>query len=1388
MAAPATVAVNVVATTGDFEKGISSAISSMGTFGKAVSGTMSQITNQLGTVGTAATLGGAAIVTAATAAGVALFELGDKFETAYRTVSNQTGATGKQLEGLTGTLKDLYVAVPTVSLDDLAKSMSTVHQMTGLTGAALEDVTTKMARLAKFTGVDLVQATDSLTKVFNQWGLSAKDQGAALDAFYTLSTKTHVSVTDLASSMQTFGPTLRALGFSFNDSAAMISEWAVQGLNGDRAMQALKKSVVALSEPTQKAFEAFAPWPDLFKQFADVHDPAARFNLVAEAVDRMVAQGKPLGDIVAFLKDVGIVTAKSGADVVEFFTKGAFGADDMKKAIAGSTDSLQKHADSLTNVSAKWEQLKRKIEVALEPVAMFVYSHAFELLSALLDRGPAKAIVPELPPGTKVDPATGMIYQGRPDLIGTFPVHFKNLPTGVKVDPGTGLVYQGTPEQIGKRPQDLKPPPPDPTGLQKFGDIASQVIAPAMKLLAPLFKLVSDNADTLITVLKVLGVILAGVVAVALTSLAISLGVPIAIFVLLAKAVEYVIGAFGDLISAMDIGGFINAIVTGFQQLVGLFADVGSWLVQAGLDLIQGLWNGISENWLTLIVAFFIGMPAFILGYIGDALSWLYQKGVDIIQGLWNGAIALFSSFLGWVGGIGAAVLSWIGDALSWLYQTGWNMIQGLWNGAMAIIGGFLGWVGGIGGAVIGYIGDAASWLWQKGVDAIQGLWNGMISLDQKVIDWVGGIAGRVVNALGDIGGQFINWVKGGWNAAAGWFNDHVAGKIHIPGTDIDIPPKLPTFQKGGTVPGGPNDPMLAILHGGETVIPAGAAGAGTTAGIGGVPPVDMVQGAADDALAVLQTYVDTVTQTVQTSATDVLALQTTNEQQRQTQTDASLAAQNASWIIGMAQIVSTSQTSMDQLNNNTQFQFAVLTNLVQGTMNQVGFTMTVGAASAADAFVGQLQARIPPLTFTMAGYNETILAYGRQFMDTIGAAHSWAAGGIDQAQIAPDGAYRVWAEGGTGGEAYIPKRGANNPYGVLQTAAGWYGFTVLPFQAGGLALQELFFDPAGGVYAIGGHSDHVHAGTTGAPWQAVQNYLTDHGIAAVPTSTTGGSHVANSLHYLGRAVDYGNSVNNVWAVFYALQPLAGGGGGAFSLPNPETPGPPDFGPGILGNGIGSPGEALQMAMMMQFAMQAKLAAERQAVLDRMSQMAGTPGGTPGAKQYAMSRLAAFGWGQDQFGPLDQLWSRESGWNAAARNPTSGAQGIPQALGHGDIGSDYQSQIDWGLNYIAQRYGSPAAAWAHEQSFGWYRKGGLFDAIMSADNGRLSLRPGWNAVYNGLGGSEEMHAGSRVHIEFGDLVVNGNLYGDGEARRAFQTMYDDATREVVMALERQLED
>lgn len=98
-----------------------------------------------------------------------------------------------------------------------------------------------------------------------------------------------------------------------------------------------------------------------------------------------------------------------------------------------------------------------------------------------------------------------------------------------------------------------------------------------------------------------------------------------------------------------------------------------------------------------------------------------------------------------------------------------------------------------------------------------------------------------------------------------------------------------------------------------------------------------------------------------------------------------------------------------------------------------------------------------------------------------------------------------------------------------------------------------------------------------------------------------------------------------------------------------------------------------------------------------------------GAQAYALQSFVHYGWASSQDTYLVELWNRESNWRWNADNASSGAYGIPQALPASKLAAngpdwqtDGQTQVAWGLDYIHSRYGTPQAAWSHEQSYGWY--------------------------------------------------------------------------------------
>lgn len=107
------------------------------------------------------------------------------------------------------------------------------------------------------------------------------------------------------------------------------------------------------------------------------------------------------------------------------------------------------------------------------------------------------------------------------------------------------------------------------------------------------------------------------------------------------------------------------------------------------------------------------------------------------------------------------------------------------------------------------------------------------------------------------------------------------------------------------------------------------------------------------------------------------------------------------------------------------------------------------------------------------------------------------------------------------------------------------------------------------------------------------------------------------------------------------------------------------------------------------------------------------PNGSADIKAMVQSKASSFGWDNgSNWDALQWIISKESSWNPNAQNPNSTAYGLFQFLDgtwsqFGKKTSDPGLQTDYGLRYIKSRYGSPDAARAFHQNYGWYASGGV---------------------------------------------------------------------------------
>ncbi|MGH3424362.1 MAG: transglycosylase SLT domain-containing protein, partial [Nocardioidaceae bacterium] len=99
---------------------------------------------------------------------------------------------------------------------------------------------------------------------------------------------------------------------------------------------------------------------------------------------------------------------------------------------------------------------------------------------------------------------------------------------------------------------------------------------------------------------------------------------------------------------------------------------------------------------------------------------------------------------------------------------------------------------------------------------------------------------------------------------------------------------------------------------------------------------------------------------------------------------------------------------------------------------------------------------------------------------------------------------------------------------------------------------------------------------------------------------------------------------------------------------------------------------------------------------------------------YVRRAAAGRGWTGGQWQALYQLLMSESGFDPHADNPKSSAHGIFQFLDstRASYGIPFDAPISAqtraGLDYVGNRYTTPAHAWAFKQAHGWYDQGGVW--------------------------------------------------------------------------------
>lgn len=206
---------------------------------QALSAQFKQVGEKMEQVGKGLTKNVTAPIVAVGAASVKAF---NEVKGGLNIVANKTGATGKELEAMQTSARNLAKELPT-SFEDAGTAIGELNTRFGVTGEKLEELGKQYIKFAKVNGVDLNSSIDETQKALAAFGKGADEAPGLLDVLTKASQKTGASVDTLTKGLVQNAAAFQELGLDLNQSTLAMAQMEKSGANSETVMQGLRKAL-----------------------------------------------------------------------------------------------------------------------------------------------------------------------------------------------------------------------------------------------------------------------------------------------------------------------------------------------------------------------------------------------------------------------------------------------------------------------------------------------------------------------------------------------------------------------------------------------------------------------------------------------------------------------------------------------------------------------------------------------------------------------------------------------------------------------------------------------------------------------------------------------------------------------------------------------------------------------------------------------------------------------------------------------------------------------------------------------------------------------------------------------------------------------------------------
>ena len=276
------------------------------------------------------------------AIGAAAIKAGLDVENALKTIRIGTGATGDALKGLNADFKAIAASVPN-SMGDTAKAIADLNTMTGATGKTLQDFATAALDASRMMGTNLGGTISSVGKLLNNWNLTADQGVTVLDKLFYASQNTGMGMDAIAQSVTGVGSSLRAMGFSLDESIALVSSLDKAGVGAESVTRSLSRALANMAK-------------------AGVTDSATAFRSIVDSIKNADTQSKATA---IAMETFG---AKAGPQLAAAIREGRLEISSFADGIRDAAGTINQTSKDTEGFSERWGKMVNSMTVALEPL------------------------------------------------------------------------------------------------------------------------------------------------------------------------------------------------------------------------------------------------------------------------------------------------------------------------------------------------------------------------------------------------------------------------------------------------------------------------------------------------------------------------------------------------------------------------------------------------------------------------------------------------------------------------------------------------------------------------------------------------------------------------------------------------------------------------------------------------------------------------------------------------------------------------------------------------------------------------------------------------------------------------------------------------------------